>query len=314
MPAHPLLTADIGGTHARFLRGSAEGHGMPADFDTRDYPDVTALVEAGLKRLGMQAQDADAVLSLAGPVRHGRVTLTNVSWVIEAKALQECLGFRHVALLNDLEAAAWCLAEDPPAPDLVLRDGVAGPGTRHAVISASTGLGTAYWSRFEGKLLVQAAEAGHTGFAPNHDWQVELLLSLQKRYGERVSWERVLSGSGLALLEAHLCDREPTPAPDVVSRARSGETTAVTAVRRYCHMLGMFAGDLALAAPVDGGIWFMGGVLAGLGPLLDREQFLQGFDAKGRLSAQVRHLPLRVSWGDNLGIRGAWYAARILFQ
>ena len=314
MPSHPLLTADIGGTHARFLQGSAGGHGEPADFDSGAYPDVAALVEAGLKRLGMQARGSDAVLSLAGPIQHGRVTLTNLSWVIDAKALQERFGFRHVALLNDLEAAAWCLASDPPAPDLVLREGRAEPGTRHAVISASTGLGTAYWSHFDGKLQVQAAEAGHTGFAPNEDWQLELMRSLQKRYGERVSWERVLSGSGLSLLEAELRRGEPSDAPDVVRRANAGETAALTAVRRYCQMLGMFAGDLALAAPANGSIWFMGGVLAGLGKLLDREEFLRGFDAKGRLSAHVAKLPLRVTWGDDLGIRGAWYAARTLFQ
>ena len=313
MPAHPILTADIGGTHARFLHNTADGHGDLADFDTRDFPDAVALVEAGLQRLGMQPRGTDAVLSLAGPIRHGRVTFTNLSWVIDAKVLQERLGFRHVALLNDLEAAAWCLASDPPAPSLVLRDGVAEPGTRHAVISASTGLGTAYWSQFDGALQVQAAEAGHTGFAPNEAWQVEFLLSLQKHFGERVSWERVLSGSGLALLEAHLRKGEATSAPEVVLRAKSGETAAVTALRRYCHMLGMFAGDLALSAPATGGIWFMGGVLAGLGTLLDRDEFLRGFDAKGRLSAQVAHLPLRVTWADDLGIRGAWHAARSLF-
>jgi glucokinase len=55
-------------------------------------------------------------------------------------------------------------------------------------------------------------------------------------------------------------------------------------------------------------------VVTGLGTLLDREEFLRGFDTKGRLSAQVAKLPLRVSWSDDLGIRGAWHAAQTLFQ
>ena len=314
MQDHPILSADIGGTHARFLHGVADGGGKPADFESGDYPDIAALIEAGLKQLGLHAQGTDAVLSLAGPVRHGRVTLTNLSWVIDAADLQKRFGFRHVALLNDLEAAAWALAEDPPEPSLVLRDGVAEPGARHAVISASTGLGTAYWSRVDGKLQVQAAEAGHAGFAPSEDWQVDLLRTLLERYAGRVSWERVLSGSGLSLLEAHLRGGEAAASKDVVRRAISGEATAVTAVKRYSRLLGVFAGDLALAAPADGGIWFMGGVLTGLGKLLDREEFLQGFDAKGRLSPQVAKLPLMVTWSDDLGIRGAWYAAQTLFR
>ena len=314
MLTRPILTADIGGTHARFLHGTAEGHGEPVDFVSGDYRDIDGLIEAGLKHLGVQARGTDAVLSVAGPIRDQRVSLTNLSWAIDAGELRARFGFHHVKLLNDLEAAAWALAEDPPLPSLTLRDGVVAPRTRHAVISASTGLGTAYWSRFDGKLQVQAAEAGHTGFAPNEAWQIELLHALQKKYHERVSWERVLSGSGLSLLEAHLRGGEPTTSEDVVGRAASGETAALVAVRRYCHLLGMFAGDLSLAAPADGGIWFMGGVLAGLGKLLDQEEFLRAFDAKGRLSAQVAHLPLQVTWSDDLGIRGAWYAARTLFE
>jgi glucokinase len=195
-----------------------------------------------------------------------------------------------------------------------LRDAQSPPGARHAVISISTGLGTAYWSRAHGQLEVQPAEAGHAGFAASTDWQVELLEALQNKYGERVSWERVLSGAGLRFLEAHLRGGEPTASSDVVLRARSGEGTAMTAIQRFSHLMGVFAGDLALAAPVTGGVWLMGGVLTGLGELLDRSLFLDGFDTKGRLSAQVRGLPVRATDEDFLGIRGAWHAAQTLFQ
>lgn len=316
MQTHETLTADIGGTHARFMYGPAQGHGKPKasmELVSRDYPDIHALISAGLERLGIQARGRDAVLSMAGPIHHGKVTLTNLDWDIDAEALKRHFGFRHVALLNDLEAAAWALAEDPPTPTLVLRDAVSAPGSRHAVISVSTGLGTAYWVRAQGQLAVQAAEAGHAGFAADEDWQVDLLRALRKRYGGRVSWERVVSGAGLSLLEAHLRGGEPGRSADVVERAKSGETAAATAVQRFSHLMGVFAGDLALTVPVTGGIWLMGGVLAGLGDLLDRTRFLEGFDAKGRLSGQVAHLAVRTTNDDFLGIRGAWYASRTLF-
>ncbi|HEY3644918.1 MAG TPA: glucokinase [Gammaproteobacteria bacterium] len=314
MQVHETLSADIGGTHARFMRGAATSGSAPIELASGDYPDIDALIRAGLAKLGMDPRGNDAVLSLAGPVRLGRMRFTNLDWGIDAEVLKQHFGFRHVALLNDLEAAAWALAESPPRPSLVLRDAEAAPGARHAVISVSTGLGTAYWSRVHGHLEVQAAEAGHAGFAASADWQLELLEALQNRYGERVSWERVLSGSGLSFLEGHLRGGEPTQSSDVVRRARSGEVAAVTAVQRFSHLMGVFAGDIALAAPVTGGIWFMGGVLAGLGDLLDRTRFLEGFDAKGRLSAQVRGLSLRTTSEDFLGIRGAWYASRTLFK
>ena len=317
MQAHRIITADIGGTHARFMQVPAPGHDEPAasvELASRDYPDAHALIGAGLERLGVPARGSDAVLSLAGAVRDGKVTLTNLGWHIDAEALKKGFGFRQVALLNDLEAAAYALAEDPPPPSLVIRDGEFSASARHAVISVSTGLGTAFWSRSPGQLEVQAAEAGHTGFAADADWQQELLRSLQKKYGGRVSWERVVSGAGLSFMEAQLRSGEAVSSADVVLRAESGETAAMTAVRRFSQLMGVFAGDLALAAPVTGGIWLMGGVLAGLGDLLDRGRFLEGFDAKGRLSGQVARLPVWATAEASLGIRGAWYASRTLFR
>jgi len=317
MQTHDTLTADIGGTHARFMYGPMTGHGKPRgsiELASGDYPGIDALISAALEKLGVEARGSDAVLSLAGPIHQGRMRFTNLDWDIDARSLEKQFGFRHVALLNDLEAAAWALAEDPPQPSMVLRDAQSPPGARHAVISVSTGLGTAYWTRAHGPLEVQPAEAGHAGFAANEDWQVDLLRALQKRYGERVSWERVLSGAGLSFLEAYLSGSEPGRAAEVVQRARSGERAAITAVQRFSQLMGIFAGDLALAAPVTGGIWIMGGVLAGLGDLLDRSRFLEGFDAKGRLSAQVTGLPIRATSEDFLGIRGAGYASRALFK
>jgi glucokinase len=318
MQAHETFTADIGGTHARFMRGAMAsaitGQGKPVELVSRDYPDIDALITAGLGKLGVQARGNDAVLSLAGPIRGGKVRLTNLEWDIDTEALRQHFGFRNVALLNDLEAAAYALAEEPPQPSLVLRDGQSAPHARHAVISVSTGLGTAFWSRTHGPLEVQAAEAGHMGFAASEDWQLDLLRALQKQYGARVSWERVVSGAGLSFLEAQLRGGEGTTSADVVRRAKSGEASAVTAVQRFSHLMGVFAGDLALAAPVTGGIWLMGGVLTGLGDLLDRGRFLEGFDAKGRLSGQVAHLSVRATTDDFLGIRGAWYASRTLFK
>jgi glucokinase len=317
MQVHETFTADIGGTHARFMHGPATGHGKPegsVELASGDYAGIDALISAGLQRLGVEARDSDAVLSLAGPIHQGRIKFTNLDWDIDAQTIKQHFGFRNVALLNDLEAAAWALAENPPRPTLVLRDGESAPGARHAVISVSTGLGTAYWSRAHGQLEVQAAEAGHAGFAASADWQLELLEALQNKYGERVSWERVLSGAGLSFLEARLRGGEPGNAADVVRRARAGEPAAVTAVQRFSHLMGVFAGDLALTAPVTGGIWLMGGVLAGLGGLLDQSRFLEGFDAKGRLSGQVRGVAIKATDEDFLGIRGAWYASRTLFK
>jgi len=309
-----ILAADIGGTRARFLYGSDEAvKAYALDLPTRDHTDFASLLAAALIKLRMVDQlHTDAVLAVAGPVRRGSATLTNLGWGVEADELRRRVGLRRVILMNDLEAAAHALAEQPPAAATVLRAGDPDASQRTAVISVSTGLGVAYWSRHAGGLQVDAAEAGHAGFAPSDAWEVEFMGALESRHGGRASWERVLSGHGLALLDAHLRRAEPRTPIEIARQAAAGEDAARTAVRRYSRLLGAFAGDLSLSAPALGGIWLMGGVLTGLGSSFDRPMFLEGFGGKGRLSHRLEDVPVRMTDDDRLGVRGAWAAARQL--
>lgn len=302
-----ILAADVGGTHARFFCGRATG--KPLHLETSDFHDLNALVRAALNKFGAHAWgEFDLALAVAGPVHGDRARFTNLSWDADAAALQKHFGFRQVLLLNDLEVAARALAEHPPADAAMLRRGVAS-GARMAVISIGTGLGTAFWTHYEGALHIEPAEAGHVGFAPSESWQLDYLKVLQQRYGQRISWERVLSGPGLALLDAHLRNGNITTAADVAHRAAAGDSAAVTALRRFSRMLGTYAGDLVLAAASHGGVWLIGGVLAGLGPLFDTQEFLEGFDDKGRLAPIMENVPVHRTDAGDLGVRGAWLAA-----
>jgi glucokinase len=313
MQVRKILVADLGGTHARFLlaadheRGFTEG--TPLELPSADYPDFDSLVSDALQRLkipdggGMQA-----MFAAAGPVREGRVKLTNLSWNIDAAALKARFGFRKAGVLNDLAAAAWALSDSPPQDAKPLRDGPR--EGRCVVISVSTGVGTAYWSKSAGDVQVDAAEGGHTGFAAMDEWALGFLNDLQRRHGTRVSWERVLSGSGLAALDAYLRGGEALAAAEVTRRAKTGEAAALKSVAQYTRLLGAFAGDLVLAGPATGGVWLMGGVLAGLGSCFDGEAFLKGFDDKGRLSGQLAGVAVQLTSDDRLGLRGAWVLAR----
>lgn len=302
--ARTLLAADIGGTRARFRHA-----GGVLEFTTRDHPHIEALLAAVFARLHIGA-GADVVLAVAGPAQGEHARLTNLDWECDGAALRRRFRLNRLVFMNDLEAAARTLAERPPADVTVLHAGAA--AGRQAVVSVSTGLGVAYWSRSGGVLHVEAAEAGHAGFAPGEAWEAEFLRALEDQHTGRVSWERVLSGTGLAALDAHLRQERAVSPAEVVQRAARGDETAVAAVWRYSRLLGVFAGDLVLAAPAPGGVWLMGGVLAGLGTLFDTPAFLQGFTAKGRLSPQLAQVPVRRTADDHLGLTGAWLTAEAL--
>lgn len=313
MAARHILAADIGGTRARFLRLDAPGAapaGEPLDLPIREHGDLSTLLSAALTALGLRAADCDAWFAVAGPVHAGRVRLTNLGWDLSEASLREDLGFHGAHLLNDLAAAAWCLGEESLPPSRVLREAPDTDGGRSAVVSVSTGLGLAYWARLEGGLHVDATEGGHGGFSPGDAWETGYLRAMQQQHGPRISWERVLCGAGLAALEAYIRGGAELDPAEVVRRAATGDAPASEAVRRFSRMLGAFVGDRVLDAPITGSIWLMGGVTAGLGAGLDQERFLEGLDAKGRMSPALTRLPVRITGDTRLGLRGAFYAAR----
>jgi len=307
-----ILVADLGGTHARFLlTGDTQRFASDGllELPSADFKDMDSLVAEAFKRLKLQdGQGVRAMIAVAGPVREGRAKLTNLSWSIDAAKLKGRFSFESVGVLNDLAAAAWALSDAIPSEHRELRHGN-GQG-RHVVISVSTGVGTAYWSKTGEQVQVDAAEGGHAGFAAMDEWAEGFLKDLQRQHGARISWERVLSGSGLAAMDAHLRHGEALPAAEVTRRAKAGEAEALRTVRHYTQLLGAFAGDLVLAAPATGGVWLMGGVLAGLGDRFDGEAFLKGFDDKGRLSGQLAGVAVTLTPDDRLGLRGAWVFAR----
>jgi glucokinase len=310
--AQQILVADLGGTHARFLLASSTG---PFDTSTAlelpsaDYGDMDSLVSDALMRLKVaDPAKTQAMLAVAGPVQDGCAKLTNLSWNIDAAALKQRFGFKQVGVLNDLAAAAWAISDSPPQDAKTVKEGKR--EGRCLVISVSTGVGTAYWSKSTDHVQVDAAEGGHMAFAADEEWSLSFLRALQAQHGSRISWERVLCGSGFAALDALLRGGKPLAAAEVTQRAKAGEATALDTVRHYTHMLGAFAGDLVLGAPAPGGVWIMGGVVAGLGAAFDAKSFQAGFADKGRLSSHLAQVPVHLTADDWLGLRGAWVLAR----
>ncbi|MGD8574997.1 MAG: ROK family protein, partial [Gammaproteobacteria bacterium] len=301
------LLADIGGTHARFAlagRGGRCPDEAELDIPVRDYADLPGLVRSAARHFSLDDFSAiDLVVALAGPVESGRASITNLGWGVDEASLREEFGFRNIALLNDLEAAALAVASGLGTEQQIIQPGRGHIDRRHALVSVGTGLGVAYWQGHGRLARVEATEAGHSGFAPEDAWQRDWLAALQRRHG-RVSWERVLSGPGLAALEAWLRgSTEPDDPDDVSQRAVAGDAVAGMAVRALSRMLGAFAGDLVLTGPAAGGIWLAGGVVNGLGSCFDNWAFMQGFRAKGRMSGLLQQVTVIRVGSPALGLR-----------
>ena len=65
-----------------------------------------------------RAEIVAACFGCPGPVRDGRLKLTNLPWTLDARDLQKSLGIEHIFLINDLEANGYGIPE--LAPEAIL--------------------------------------------------------------------------------------------------------------------------------------------------------------------------------------------------
>ena len=269
-----------------------------------------------------------ACFGVAGPVLNNVCRGTNLHWIIDGKKIAQHLEIKQAHLLNDLEATAYGLMElqpdeleslNPSAPDQTT-------GTR-ALIAAGTGLGEAMLVWDGTRYLVQPSEGGHSSFAPDSDIAIELLRYLRTSY-LHVSYDRVLSGSGIHTIYQFLCDtqkNEPTwfaerlptgdPAALIAEAALTGkpEICAQT-LKLFISIYGGEAANLALKTLAIGGVYLGGGIAPKILPLLRDGTFMKAYLDKGRHKRLLNKIPVHVILNPHTALLGAASMAAKLHQ
>ena len=315
-----ILAGDIGGTNVRLALFEIEGGRLAArderKFRSREVSGLERPVEEFLAGRRVSA----AGFGVAGPVRNGRSEATNLSWIVDAAALARQLSLPRVALVNDLFANAAGLGELSPSDFAVVNAGTENPDGNAALISAGTGLGEAFLVRLNGRFWPQASEGGHASFAPRNAVEIDLLRHLETKWSH-VSFERILSGPGLAALYAFERTRsgesEPgwlaeeiaragDPAPAVTAAGLSGrDAVAERTVERFVSIYGGEAGNFALKVLATGGLYVGGGIAPKMLPRMLDGTFFGGFCDKGRFAPLLAKIPVRVVTNDRCALLGA---------
>jgi glucokinase len=316
-----ILAGDIGGTKSLLAFFSPEkGPRHPQNqrsLPSRDYPGPADVLKDYLH--GISEPVEAACFGIPGPIVDDRSETPNIPWVVDAQQLRRVTG-SEVLLVNDLEATAYGI-ETLNSDELVaLSEGRPNPRSNAALIAPGTGLGEAilFWDGH--KHRPSASEGGHCDFAPRDAREMEFLAYLLKEF-DRVSFDRVVSGSGLGRLYNFLRDTRYADEPDwlrgelqqaqdpaaVISfvALEKRADLCVKALDMWVSFLGAEAGNLALKALATAGVYVGGGIPPKILPKLKDGTFLTSFHDKGRLSGLVGHMPVHVILNDKAGLYGA---------
>jgi glucokinase len=313
-----LLAGDVGGTHTRLGLFTPDGpRPLPRDvrtYSTGAFATIDAMLSAFLADAGAPPGTVTAAaFGVAGPVVHGRASLTNVSWQVEAAAVARALGLADVRLLNDLTAMACAIPVLTAAEWHTLQAGTANPDGNIALIAPGTGLGEAHLIRANDEWVPSPSEGGHADFAARTPREVELLAFLTRQFG-RVDYERVISGPGLVHIHgfAHRspCGFVDPQAPDAAARISASALerrcdACIESLDIFVGVLGAEAGNTALRTVATGGVYLGGGIPPKILPALDTPLFLEAFLAKAPMQELLAQIPVHVIVHPDPGLLGA---------
>ncbi len=315
-----ILAGDVGGTKVHMALYSFVA-GELVQIRDQQYP---AKEFSGLNEIAKQFLGADrpslACFGGAGPVRDGRLRITNLPWTLDRTELAGSLNIEQVFLINDSEANGYGIAELSPGQIYTLSEGKDRRTSNRALIAAGTGLGEVYLVWNGRNHIPYPSEGGHVDYGPRNDDEVDLYRYLRQKYNGRVSYDRVISGAGLTNFFEFLRDerRMETPAwlTDRIAREDPNAVIselALTGKSAICEKtLDMFvsaygaeAGNLALKTLSVGGLYVGGGIAPRILEKLKDGTFMKAFTAKGRLSEILIDIPVRVILDSRAALLGA---------
>jgi len=316
-----ILAGDVGGTKVHlalydFINGKLK-YTRDERFAAKEFGGLEEIVK---QFLGAEKVSA-ACFGVPGPVRDGRLRLTNLPWTLDSRELATNLGIEHVFLINDLEANGYGIAELGADQIVTLSEGDASQMGNRALIAAGTGLGEGFLIWNGRNHVPYPSEGGHTDYAPRNEDEIDLLRFLKQKYSGRISFERVVSGMGLSNIYEFLRDVRGVEEPAWLAEkiAASPDRNAViteeglAARSELCEKtLDMFvsaygaeAGNLALKVLAVGGLYVGGGIAPRLIEKLKDGTFMKAFTDKGRLSQLLINTPVRVILESRAALMGA---------
>ncbi|MCW3161240.1 glucokinase [Chryseobacterium oryctis] len=262
-----------------------------------------------IKRLG---------IAVPGPVLEGKSNPARLGWELDVEEFKKDFGFEKVEMLNDLEASAYgmSLVEDNDL-EPIYTSGHLEKGNV-AILAPGNGLGEAGYF-FDGKFLRPfATEGGHSEFSPRTNVEVEFYQFLNNIYGI-VSWENVLSKTGLFNIYRFLRDVKRHPEPEWLSERFSNGNfveelykaaveddvlVCKIALDTFIEFLAREANNLTLKLKATGGLLISGDIPQMIKDYINKDKFYEKFKISDKMENMLRNTPIYLIKTNQTGLNG----------
>ena len=313
--AHPdnvySLVADIGGTNTRvaLADGRQIVDGTIRRYSNTDYPGLESVLRQYITDEG-GVDPIAACVAVAGPVRDGRATMTNLDWTIDKDTLTRATKAETVAILNDLQAQGHALGFIDEANIRTILPGPTGqPNAARLVIGVGTGFNAAPVFDLAQGRIVTPSESGHANLPIRNEMELRLCQFVSTAHGFPAV-EDVLSGRGLERVYAFLGNEANDPkesaAKDIMAACADGsDSRAVDAAMLFTRVLGTVCGNLSLIQLPFGGVYLVGGVARAFAPHLSTFGFGDAFRDKGRFAGFMGNFDVHVVEDDYAALTGS---------
>lgn len=299
------IMADIGGTNTRV----AVANGLVVDPNSIERfrnAENAGLEEVLTKYLAQRPEmkPTSACAAIAGPVKNGKGTLTNLNWTVDEELLKRATGATASSVINDLQAQGHALEHLSMDQTILAKDGAA--GDTHAarlVVGVGTGFNAAPVYRTDTVTLVPPAEAGHVDLPTPTDELKSLGTHFAAQNGF-CSVEDILSGRGLSHVYEWHSGQSADPAEIMSAHAANSDAVASATVATFSRALGTVVGNLALTTLPFGGIYLVGGVSRAVSPYLKDCGFEDAFLKKGRFAEFMKQFRIHIVDDDYAALLG----------
>ena len=312
-----IIAGDIGGTKTNFALYNYSDQSLHCinqqTYSSHDFGQFNDILVHFITNSGITHIDV-LTLSVAGPIINNACQTTNLPWHISTQSIQHRIKVNQVVLLNDLQATGYGLL-NADAADLVQINPKAEYQTANqAIISIGTGLGEGFLF-WDGKQhLPCGTEGGHSDFAPLNESDLALWQHFKNKFPAHLSYERLLSGPGIALLYDYVCQQHQleNKAPEIATSAwitthaiNHSDELSVECMTIFIRILAAEAANLCLKTMATGGLYLTGGIAPKILPLFTQARFMDHFIEKGRFKDMLSSVPVWLNQNQRTPLEGA---------